>query len=362
MKKIRYAILLTLLLALALPATALAKGQPEDKIVFGGTYTLGSGETLAGNLIIFGGTATLEEASRVQGEVVTFGGSLEANGEITGNVVGVGGLIELGETAVVEQNVLTLGSTLDRAGGAIVRGEVSSGFTGPFQFDFPGGTSIPQTQVRVNPFVSLMWFLLRTLLWAAVAVVLVLFLPRQIETIGRAAVGQPLIAGGLGLLTVVIAPLVLLLLLITLLLSPLALLGFLLLAIAWGFGLVALGLELGKRLAEMAKGDWAPALSAGLGTLLLILVLNGLKAIIPCVGWLFPAAAGMVGLGAVMLTRFGTEIYPTRPPAPRAAAPFPTVPPTPEIPPAPEDVWDLPPAVDEPGLGEAPQEDLPHSG
>jgi hypothetical protein len=104
-------------------------------------------------------------------------------------------------------------------------------------------------------------------------------------------------------------------------------------AIAWIFGLIALGMEVGKRLAELAKQEWAPAVSAGLGTFVLIFVLNGLDMLIPCAGWVFPALAGMLGLGAVLLTRFGMQDYPllitpSMPPAPSA-------PPSPPAPPAP---------------------------
>jgi hypothetical protein len=32
--------------------------------------------------------------------------------------------------------------------------------------------------------------------------------------------------------------------------------------------------------------------------------------LVPCVGWMAPAAVGLVGLGAVLLTRFGGRVYP----------------------------------------------------
>jgi len=43
----------------------------------------------------------------------------------------------------------------------------------------------------------MMWFILRAFLWAAVAVVLALLLPRQLDAVSNAAAGQPLVAGGL---------------------------------------------------------------------------------------------------------------------------------------------------------------------
>jgi hypothetical protein len=161
-----------------------------------------------------------------------------------------------------------------------------------------------------------------------------------------------LISGGLGLLTVILAPLVLLFLVITICLSPLALIGVLILVVAWGLGLIALGLEIGTRLAERMNHDWAPALSAGLGTLLLIFVLDGLREFVPCVGWLFPAIAGMVGLGAVLVTRFGTHVYPLEPPpAPAGAA---MEKPVLEAPPPTDVSESLPPEASDSGKGEPP--------
>jgi len=87
--------------------------------------------------------------------------------------------------------------------------------------------------------------------------------------------------------------------------------------------------------------------------LLLVIVLNGLQAVVPCVGWVFPAIAGMVGLGAVILTRFGTQPYPQA--APFEAAP---PPPAPAVP-APPAASPLPAEVDQPSDEEPPQEELP---
>lgn len=354
--KFRIALILVILLSLALPMTVQAKDRLEDKIIFGGTYTLKSGEVLLGSLVVFGGSVVLEEGSGVTGDVVVLGGNLEANGRIDGSLVGIGGNLNLGESALVNQDVVVFGANLDRASGARVGGEVINGFSGPIYSEFPRGINLPRFDIRVNPAVQFAWFVLKVFLWAVLAVLLVLFFPRQIDQIGNTAINQVFIAGGLGLLTAIIAPIVLILLLITLICSPLSLLGFVVLAVSWGVGLIALGLEVGKRIAEMLKQEWAPALSAGVGTLILIGVLNGLRAVVPCVGWVFPALAGSVGLGAVMLTRFGTHAYPdTFSPAsaPPPAPPTSWAPTKPEPIPSPEAsvLPELP--VEETGGGEA---------
>lgn len=313
-KTIRIILLLFLALAIAWPGVAYAKDLYEDKVVFGGVYRLESGETLNGNLAVFGGLATLEPDSLVQGNVVLFGGKLEVGGVVDGDIIGFGGFVELTETAEVTGDVITIGANMDQAIGADVMGELMDGISDPLSFSFPGGVRVPRLGFQFSPLFEFLWFFFRLFLWAVVAVIVVLFLPNQAERTARTAVSQPVVSGGLGLLTVVILSMVIIVFAITICLIPASLLLALAWAISWGFGLIALGLEVGKRIGGLFDKEWAPGVSAGVGTFALILVLNGLDVLIPCVGWIFPAVAGMLGLGAVILTRFGTQDYPLAPP------------------------------------------------
>jgi hypothetical protein len=103
---------------------------------------------------------------------------------------------------------------------------------------------------------------------------------------------------------------------VTLILIPVAVLvvfvGVLAIALAWLFGMIALGNEVGERFTQSINQTWAPALTAGFGTFLLMLV-GGAIGEIPCVGWLFVALIGFVGIGAAVLTRFGTRPLQTVP-------------------------------------------------
>jgi len=189
-----------------------------------------------------------------------------------------------------------------------------------------------------SPVLGLIWFGFRSLLLAAVAVLVVMFWPQPTDRTGRAAIGQPILGGGLGLLTVVVAPVLLLVLAITILLIPVSFIGLVLLLVAGLFGWIALGLEVGKRLAEAFKWELQPPAAAGMGTLVLTLVVGGIG-LIPCVGWLAPFLVASLGLGAVMLTRFGSREYvsgPAAPPKPKLPAPPPPAPepPAPPKPPA----------------------------
>ncbi len=310
---IKFALLFVVVIAFALPGTALAKSLTDDKVVAGGTFTLREGETIDGNLVIFGGAVNLEDGSRVNGDVVLMGGTLDIDGFVNGNVVGIGGVVSLGGSAVVDGDLTTLAATLNRAVGARVEGDVISGFQTPFRFSFPGRVfvpDVPNVEVRVPTIWNVLWFFFRTFLWAALAILLVMFLPVHTQRTATTIVRQPVLAGGVGLLTAIVAPLLLVGIAITIILIPVSLVGALIVAVAWFFGRVALGLEIGKRFAEISNQDWPQAVAAGVGTFILTFVVDGANTLIPCVGWLFPALVGMVGLGGVLLSRFGTQLYP----------------------------------------------------
>lgn len=328
---IKFALWLVLLIAIATPATALAKSLSDDRVVAGGTFTLREGETLNGNLIIFGGAVTLEEGSRVNGEVVLMGGTVEIDGNVHGSVVGMGGVVSLGSMAVVDGDLTTLAATLNQEAGAQVRGQIVRGLRTPLRFPFPGRGIVPDVPdfgVRFPGVLNIMWFFFRTFLWAALAVLLVMFLPTHTERVAITIVRQPILAGGVGLLTAVVAPLLLIGIAITIILIPVSLVGILILTIAWFFGRIALGYEIGKRFAETTSQDWPPAVAAGIGTLVMTFVVDGANILIPCVGWIIPALVGIIGLGGILLSRFGTQTYPPY----RGSAPVTPPPPAPSEP------------------------------
>ena len=78
--------------------------------------------------------------------------------------------------------------------------------------------------------------------------------------------------------------------------------------VALVFGWIAVGVEVGHRMSEAFNWEIAPAASAGIGTLAVSFVIGGIGQI-PCIGWLAPLLVGAAGLGAVILTRFGSREY-----------------------------------------------------
>jgi hypothetical protein len=335
MKKLwKYITLLFLLIVgvflLPYPVNAQAPdGDGNDEVIFGGVYRLEDGEILENDLVILGGQGILAKGSQVKGEIVIIGGTLDASGQVEGNLVILGGTARLTDTAVVKGDITTISGTFTRSDKAIIDGKITTapieGFKldriNGFNFNEPGNKGVNPLNPRLwdimgalDPIGKVFSSLLQVLTLAALAALVALFLLKPMERIADSIVATPVISGGLGLLTFVVAPALLIILVITIILIPLSLIGILALAIGMLFGWIAIGYEIGRRLAEAVKQDWAPPISAGVGTLLLSLVTGGIG-LIPCIGWLAGFAFMCIGLGGVILSQFGRRTYISVPPS-----------------------------------------------
>ncbi len=308
--RILSAILIAAILLATLPVTAFAAG--ESDVVVGNNYTLSSGQTLSSTLFLVGGTVNLENGSTVNADVILIGSSGQAAGTITGNLVVLGGSLDLASTFILNGDLSTAGANINRAAGAQINGQINNGATAPI-FVFPSGVRVPFSNPFQTPVLRGAGYLLGIILWALVAMLVAMFLHVPLARTSQTGLAQPLLSGALGLLTIILVPIILVLLAITICLIPVSILGAFALAIAWAYGLIAFGLEVGKRISAAFKREWHPALAAGLGTLLLMAILNGLQTIVPCIGWIPEFLVGLVGLGAVILTQFGRQPYPQAP-------------------------------------------------
>jgi hypothetical protein len=312
MKRLVGVLTLVMVLMLALPLPAFAQGSQDGRVIFGGNFTLKVGETMDGDLIVFGGSIVLEEGSEVDGSLVVMGGNAVVAGQVTGDLATMGGNIDLLDAASVGGDIFSLGGRVDVSELADVQGNFieEDGFDLPLlprlgNFDAPG---VPRFRLDFSPLVAILWFGLRTLLLAALAVLIVMFWPEAAQRTSSAVVANPLATGGLGLLTFLVSPLVLLFMTITIVFIPVALIIVIVLIVAGVYGWIAVGLEVGDRLAEAFSWELHSAASAGLGTFLLTFVVGGIG-MIPCVGWIAPFLVASMGLGGVILTRFGSQDY-----------------------------------------------------
>ena len=310
--------LLVLLFMLLIPASpAYAQSGGPGKIIFGDNYTLKSGDTLDGDLVVFGGNVTVEKDANLNGNLVVFGGTISSSGNLNGDVVVFGGQISLAEKAVVTGDVVTIGGQLSQAEGAVIKGQVVKNVSPQMQIPdtlVRPHVNPPHINLNFNPFWTAAGIFSRALMIAILAMLVVIFLKPQMDRVSQAIISQPVMSGSVGLLTVFGGPIsiaiVAVIMVVTLILIPVAVLvvflGALAITLAWLLGVIALGNEVGERFTQSINQTWAPVFTAGFGTFLLMLV-GGAIGQIPCVGWLFTSLIALVGIGAAVLTRFGTH-------------------------------------------------------
>ena len=321
MRKILFSLMLLALLLLP-AAPAFAQGGPgggNGRVIIGQDFTLKNGDSINGDLVVIGGQVAIEQGATVYGDVVIIGGSLSMNGKSTGNAVVIGGVVNLGSQSSVAHDLVTIGGALSRADGSFVGGNVVTNLPPP-RLSVPIVPTAPQAEIPpalpqpgfdfvVRPFATAGGIFLQGIGLAVLAMLLTIFLHPQLDRVAQAVTRQPLISGSIGLLTVLLAPITLVILVITLILIPVAFVAVILLVLAWLFGIVALGMEVGDRFTKAIHRTWEPVVSTGVGTFLLAITV-GIVNLIPCVGWLAPFIVGLVGLGAAVITIFGTRIVP----------------------------------------------------
>lgn len=320
MRRIKLIIWIALLVTLLIPSTVFASSTKEDKVVMGGSYVLKSGDELDGNLIIIGGNATIEEDAKVNGDVILLGGQVSISGMVSGDLNMFGGSASLRDTAVIEGNAVVTSSVLNQADGATINGKVIEGTNLPNGFIIPDKANPEVNSTGNNGSTILSLFgkalsiIFVSIITAILAMLAALFFPHSMQRTANALVENSLLAGGAGLLTVIAAPIVIVLLTITLILIPVSVIAILALVLAAFLGWITVGMELGNRLAQVFKTKWHIAVSAGLGTLILTLIMDTVGRI-PCIGWTLVFVVSTLGLGAVILTRLGTRVFENSPTA-----------------------------------------------
>ena len=308
----RFTLLTLLLVIFALTATpAFAQG---GQAIVGRPVVVEATRPVEGNLLVIGGPVTVAPDGRVEGDLLVWGGEVDIAGRVAGDVMAWGGDVTLRSSAVVEGDVFLIGGQLHREEGAIIRGDVRD--RAPLQELRLPALGIPPVSAPLpatapgqlddgSAFLSFLLNLIRigfTAVGAAVIGLLVMiFLPEQTQTVKTMAVEQPIASMGVGLLTLIVVPPVMLLLIITICGIPIALVLGLALLMASLFGWIALGLMVGERLLSLLETEKPlPLVSVVVGVLLISVVTA-----LPCLGWLLGLIGWAWGLGAVVLSRAG---------------------------------------------------------
>ncbi|MCL5960280.1 MAG: polymer-forming cytoskeletal protein [Chloroflexi bacterium] len=293
MKKIwlSFALALVLSMAVAVPIFAADTGRVQ----FGGSIEVPPDQVVDGDMVTFGGN--IDIAGQVIGDATAFGGNVDISGEVTGQVISFGGNVHLAPTAKVYRGVTVVGGTLQREEGSEVRGKIVE--TGP------GGGAIPHFlwpgvfswHFYTGPgdafavILAIMSAIITAIALAAIALLAAVVFP-TIES-------APLQVVGVGVLSTLVSIMLTPILIFTCIGLPLF---WLAVTLATLFGSIALGLLVGERLLLALKvRGITMAWSAVVGTLVI-----WIASLFPILGGIMMLFVFFFGLGAVVLSRFGT--------------------------------------------------------
>ncbi len=328
--------------ALVRPSVADAQGPvPGDKVIFGSSFVLKSGQRLDGDLAVFGGTVTIEQGASVNGDVSVIGGAATINGVINGDVVALGGVIHLGRHGVINGDATAIGGLIEREPGSRVLGNIvdtlekEEGILEITPVPQEPGWRLPLQGAVSEPLGWIGRSILRglgaiawTAILAALGVFLILLAPTPTERVARSIKANPLLAFAVGFGASFTAGIAALVLAITICLLPLAMAILLAMLSALLFGWLALGWLLGKELLKAFSAENATPIWEVIVGVAVLTLLWKLPTVFPFVGglasFMVMFVAGNIAMGGVVLTRFGSRDYPASPtPTVSEAAPSP---------------------------------------
>lgn len=311
---------------LLLPVTpVLADDEPPGITIFGEDYTVESGTTIKGNLTVFDGDVTVEDGGAVAGTIVIWGGNAEIEGTVEGDVVVSGGDVYLGDNAWVQGDIVcSWDCSIEQEADARIDGKIVEGIVLPqilpspeIRVPSPMNIRFANPEMVLGPLFSFVSNIISALVVAALAVLVALLLPQQTSRVGQTMTKAVVPSFGYGLLTALAAGAAIIFLALTICLSPIAILGALVLLAASLYGWICFGAVIGERLLKAFNAKTVePVWAAGLGTLIVSLVIaliNAGLSLVCClevIVWAVVFVLGCAGLGAVVLTRFGSQPYP----------------------------------------------------
>lgn len=250
---------------------------PRDEVVI---------DKKSAEIVRFNEKIVVAKGQTIEGDVVAIGGPVDVHGTVKGNAVAIGGSVTLLPGGKVEGDAIAIGGKVAKKGGSLTGSETSIG---------PNFTWHDQRKEENDwP-----WKILRSIGMIALLTLLAAIFPKPMERMTYAAERAPLasLLWGIAAMLAFIPLMVLLVIsLIGILLIPVEVLLYLAAAL---FGTAGISTLVGGRLLQ-GKGNVI------LFTLLGAFVLQ-LVGLVPFLGWLVNLIVFLFGLGAVVISRFGTR-------------------------------------------------------
>ena len=258
--------------------------------VFGQSLVVDGQAVDCGDLTLFG--STLDVQGQVRGNIFAFGSNINIAGNVSGDVNLYGGTATLRSGSHVRGNINLFGGSERSEAGAFLDGAVKNQ-SQHISLWLPG----------INAgFVFPFWPMVT---WVVLGLVLISLLPEHVMFVRTTVASKTRRSLLLGVLSLLLAPAVLVVLIALIIPIPLAILIAIGLIAAWALGTIAIGWLVGEYIMRAI----APRHNTRLAQVTVGLTVLVLVGSLPYIGWLVSIGAGLLGLGAVFLSRFGTRLY-----------------------------------------------------
>lgn len=280
---------LTAALALLLaPGLALAQENKDDVLVrVNGTVDLAAGESVD---VLVAVNSPAQVAGTVRDTLVIVNQDATLSGEVGRDVFIWNGSLRLEPSARIGGDVVLIDGELSQAEGAVIGGSVME----------RSGASIGAELGRVSAAVSAAAWLGMTLLFVLVALGWAAVGGRQLSGVAGLLGARPGLAAGAALIFWLLLPLAIFLAFVTVIGAPIGVtLLVIVVPLLWGLGYVTAGTRLGFFIADLRRTplDLAhPYLEAAIGIIIFQLI-----GLIPAVGGIVVALAGLFGAGAIVV-------------------------------------------------------------
>jgi hypothetical protein len=275
---------LALLLA---PVPALAQEKKDDVYVrVNGTVDLASGESVDTLVAV---NSEAQVAGKVRDTLVIVNQTATVSGDVGRDTIVVNGTLRLEPTAHIGGDVVLINGKLSQADGAVIAGKVVE----------RSGASVGAEFNRATAAVSLIAWLGMTLLVVLVALGWAAVGGSQLSAIAGLLGARPGLAGGAAVIFWIAVPVIAVVALFTVIGIPIGITLLVVLPLLWGLGYVTTGTRLGFFLADLRHTTpnlAHPYLEAVLGVVIFQLI-----GLVPIVGGIVVALAGLFGAGAIVM-------------------------------------------------------------
>lgn len=282
-----------------------SSGEPyPSQFLNGDVYILENGEKILGNISGVGTTLVIEDGATVIGDISLLASNLEVYGKVQGNINLFAGTSSFFENSVITGSINQIFNQLETSPGAIINGEINT-----YVFPTSGESNFGKGLVNIMEwFKPTFWFGLqfaRILMLVLFSVLAVYIFKDPTFRVEQAIRKNPAVSWGAGIITLFFVPLISLVLIVTICLSPVGIIFALAILIGSLWGWTALSGIVGDQFSHWAKIDSSDVAASAIGAVIIGIIIS-LISLIPCVGFVINLTISALGLGGVLLSRFGT--------------------------------------------------------